>query len=400
MPKKVIITILFTFVIGIGMGFAGKSLATGSYQSQINEANAKKKAYEQKKSALEQDIAALEKDKANVLVYVEKLDKRLEKANNEIAQLNTKVAKQNNSLAKTKKQLKKAQVTEKKQYVTMCRRIKYMYENTSSEYLDLIFAADSVSDFLNRAEYVEKISEYDRTILKKYKKTKQRIRNKKQKITKTIADLNSLKEEVELEKNAVARLAANKEAELRSYNSNISKSQTQVAAYQKQVAAQEQAVENLLAAERRRIEEQNKNSGSSDDYKTSNTKFRWPLKIAGTITSTFGKRSSPTAGASSYHQGIDIGVSSGTPIVAAAQGTVVTAAYSSGEGNYIMIHHGGSTYTIYMHCSRLAVSRGAKVSQGQVIGYVGSTGISTGPHLHFGISIGGSYRNPLNYVSR
>lgn len=151
-------------------------------------------------------------------------------------------------------------------------------------------------------------------------------------------------------------------------------------------------------------------SDSSDsEHTTSNTatdsnpsvgvSFRWPLGVAGKITSNFGNRESPTAGASTYHKGIDISAPAGTAIYAAAAGKVVTAQYSSSAGNYIMIYHGNSTYTVYMHCSSLSVSVGQSVEQGQAIGAVGSTGYSTGAHLHFGISINGSYVNPLSYVS-
>ena len=144
-------------------------------------------------------------------------------------------------------------------------------------------------------------------------------------------------------------------------------------------------------------------SGLSESYeelsRDCNGTLRWPLNVSGRISSGFGPRTSPTAGASSYHRGLDIAVAYGTPIVAAGDGTVATASYSSSEGNYVMISHGNRLYTIYMHCSRLAVSAGDKVSRGQVIAYVGSTGISTGPHLHFGVSKNGSYVNPLSYVS-
>lgn len=104
-------------------------------------------------------------------------------------------------------------------------------------------------------------------------------------------------------------------------------------------------------------------------------------------------------GASTYHKGIDIGAPTGTKIVAAAGGTVVTATYDSSCGNYIRIYHGNSTYTIYMHCSKLLVSKGDEVRQGQEIGLAGSAGISTGSHLHFGITVNGEYKNPQNYVS-
>ncbi len=130
-----------------------------------------------------------------------------------------------------------------------------------------------------------------------------------------------------------------------------------------------------------------------------NISFKWPCPSSSRITSNFGDRESPTEGASSNHKGMDIGASTGADIIAAADGEVVIATYSYSAGNYIMIDHGGGVSTVYMHCSQLLVSKGAKVKQGQVIAKVGSTGYSTGPHLHFGIRSGGTYVNPRNYVS-
>ena len=159
-----------------------------------------------------------------------------------------------------------------------------------------------------------------------------------------------------------------------------------------------------MEAEIRRQEEEARKkaeaSGKSYTVKSlGNTSFIWPCPSSSRITSNFGGRESPTEGASSNHQGIDIGASTGSNILAAASGVVTIATYSSSAGNYVMISHGGGVSTVYMHCSSLLVSEGEQVSQGQVIAKVGSTGYSTGPHLHFGIRSGGSYVNPLNYVS-
>ncbi|HEX3078331.1 MAG TPA: M23 family metallopeptidase, partial [Lachnospiraceae bacterium] len=212
----------------------------------------------------------------------------------------------------------------------------------------------------------------------------------------------------------------------------------QVSEFNNAIEEQEALIEELLEAERKRVEEeerrkkeeekrrkeeeerkkqeqqqqqqQNNNSSNSNntsdnssdsdnDNTSSSTSFTWPCPSSHTITSSFGYRNSPTAGASSYHQGIDIGAPSGTSIVAAGTGTVVTASYSGAAGNFIMISHGNGVFTVYMHCSQLLVSVGDSVSKGQKIGLVGSTGISTGPHLHFGVSVNGSYVNPLNYVN-
>lgn len=125
--------------------------------------------------------------------------------------------------------------------------------------------------------------------------------------------------------------------------------------------------------------------------------FTWPCPSSTRVTSDYGTRVSPTSGASSNHKGIDIGASAGAAIVAAANGTVKAANYSSAAGNYVMIDHGGGLYTVYMLVPRLRFGRNS-VSAGQTIAYVGSTGISTGNHLHFGVSLNGSYVSPWSYL--
>ena len=154
-------------------------------------------------------------------------------------------------------------------------------------------------------------------------------------------------------------------------------------------------IENQIAAEAAKKAQELEASGGV----VSASGFMWPCPSSHRITSYFGPRSQPTAGASTNHKGIDIGAASGSTIVASADGVVTTATYSSSAGNYIVISHGGGISTVYMHCSSLYVSVGTKVSQGQSIAAVGSTGYSTGPHLHFGVIKNGTYVNPLDYVS-
>ncbi len=137
-------------------------------------------------------------------------------------------------------------------------------------------------------------------------------------------------------------------------------------------------------------------SGSSSSSSYSSTGMIWP--VSGSITSSFGYRSAPTAGASSFHRGIDIAAGYGTSVGAAASGTVITTGFQSAMGNYVVISHGNGVNTWYEHLASFAVSAGSTVSQGQTIGYVGMTGVTTGPHLHFGVTVGGSYVNPLAYL--
>ncbi|MFI3213211.1 MAG: M23 family metallopeptidase, partial [Eubacteriales bacterium] len=177
--------------------------------------------------------------------------------------------------------------------------------------------------------------------------------------------------------------------EITAYESDISTQQEAIEAYEEELAQQTQLISDLEKA----ISELE----SSLTY--DGGMFQWPVPSYKYISSDYGYRINPITGAEQFHSGVDMAAASGAPILAAYDGQVVAAAYSSSMGNYIMIDHGDALYTIYMHCSALYVSTGATVSKGDKIAAVGTTGSSTGNHLHFGVRLNGSYVNPWNYLS-
>lgn len=411
-----------------------------SFASSIQDAEGTLNNLETEKKELESKIADLEKEKGNITEYISKLDKQLSELSTEIDALQLDIDETEQLLSKTQVELEQVKTQQVDQYGTMKARIKYMYENGSDDYMSMIMGAESITDLLNRAEYVNKISQYDKTLYERFDATRISIEQKEATIQQSLKKLNNLNSKLELEKDSVNTLIDNKTKEVQKYTNNINSAQAEVVAFNAEIEKQEALIEQLLEEERKRIEEeerkrreeeerkkkeeeekkkqeaaQNANlgnssnssstgssSGSSDAGSQTNnsTGFRWPLKISGRISSYFGYRTSPTAGASTYHKGIDIAAATGTEIVAANGGTVTSAGYSSAMGYYVMIYHGNSTYTVYMHCNSLKVSSGDQVSKGQGIATLGSTGISTGPHLHFGLSVNGNYVDPLKYVSQ
>lgn len=431
--------------------FAGQSVL--GYAGEIEKAKNNKTALEQKKEETESKIKELEKEKNDILNYIEKLDMELNKLTGEVDKLEGKIKTANSNLKATKAELAKAKAKEKEQYSIMKSRIKYMYENGDIGILEILIQSDNFSDMLNQMEYKEKITEYDNGLLENYKRLKEEVTKKEKEQKAQLEELKNIKDEKTFEQGTIEKLVKDKGTEVAKYEGNIEKSQTLSAQYSQKIDDQENVIEQLLEAQRKRIEEEERrkkeeeerrrkeeeekrkqeeenrkqqeaqnsgtdnssadnsssdnNSGSSDNSSSDNggssgasaQGFIWPVPSSSRITSGFGYRSQPTEGASTYHKGIDIGAPTGTKIIAAAGGSVVTAAYSVSGGNYIMIYHGNSTYTIYMHCSKLLVSAGDEVSQGQEIALVGSTGISTGSHLHFAVTVNNDYKNPLNYVS-
>ena len=400
--KKYYFYFLFSFCVVLFVLAGERTLAEESdaikkYDQQISDAEKQRKDFTKKAEELQNEMEEIEKSKDETLVYIEKLDKKSAALEESLVDLKNRINKSSEELDAASTELKEAETTEEKQYSTMKKRIKYMYENGTQDYLEILFSSRDISDLLNRTEYIGKISSYDQSIFENYKEIKQQITQKKSEIEARLSELKELQAEETAEKDTLTALTKNKKEELRKYNEKLDISQEKSAEYARQAAEAEAEVEKLLQERQAEIDRQNSmGSGNSGG----DGSLRWPLSISGRISSGFGKRSSPTAGASTYHKGLDIAAPAGTPIVAAAEGKVVTAAYSSSAGNYVMISHGNSLYTVYMHCSRLAVKEGDMVGSGQVIAYVGSTGISTGAHLHFGVSKNGSYVDPQIYVSQ
>lgn len=388
-------------------------LSAQATKSGLSDAKNKKTALEAEKKKTEQELKNLEGLKSDTTAYVKKLDSSLESIGNELSKLNDDIDAKEKQIDTTKQELSEAKETEKSQYESMKLRIKYMYEKGDSTYVDLLMEAGSLSELLNRAEYITKISSYDRQKLDEYAATKEKIAEKEKALEEEHAELLNLQNETEAKQASVEKLLAAKQTELQNYETKIASAEGQISEYAKSIEAQENQIKSIEAEIKRKEEEARKKAEeekkeaaaankAAQTYKTvslGDISFTWPCPASGRITSGFGGRKSPTKGASSNHQGIDISAPTGTSIVAAAAGEVVIATYSSSAGNYVMISHGGGVYTVYMHASSLLVSQGQSVKKGQTIAKVGSTGYSTGSHLHFGVRVNGSYVNPTKYVS-
>ena len=388
-------------------------LSAQATKSGLSDAKNKKTALEAEKKKTEQELKNLEGLKSDTTAYVKKLDSSLESIGNELSKLNDDIDAKEKQIDTTKQELSEAKETEKSQYESMKLRIKYMYEKGDSTYVDLLMEAGSLSELLSKAEYITKISSYDRQKLDEYAATKEKIAEKEKALEEEHAELLNLQNETEAKQASVEKLLAAKQTELQNYETKIASAEGQISEYAKSIEVQENQIKSIEAEIKRKEEEARKKAEeekkkaaaankAAQTYKTvslGDISFTWPCPASGRITSGFGGRKSPTKGASSNHQGIDISAPTGTSIVAAAAGEVVIATYSSSAGNYVMISHGGGVYTVYMHASSLLVSQGQSVKKGQTIAKVGSTGYSTGSHLHFGVRVNGSYVNPTKYVS-
>lgn len=364
-------------------------------QNAIGEAQKQKNALQSGLTDVKKLVAELESSKKSLKDYVTKLDANLAEIEKKIAELKDLIDEKEEEIDQTQEALEKAIDVEEEQYAAMKRRIQFMYENGQTFYLDMIFAAENFSDMLNRMEFVKKLAEYDRQKLEEYRETRAQIEELKEELEAEKIVLDAAKETVEEEQASVNALIASKEREIKAYDSDIGNKSQLIQEYEAEIAAQNAAIaalEQAVAEERKKLEEANR-------PKYDGGKFKWPAPSYTRISDDYGNRIHPILGVQQFHNGIDMAAPSGSPILAAYNGEVVAAAYNASMGNYVMIDHGDSVYTIYMHASALYVSKGQQVSRGDRIAAVGSTGRSTGPHLHFSVRVGGSYVSPWNYLS-
>lgn len=371
------------------MWFSKNVYATSD--ASVEQARKDKADAEAKRDEAQKGLDILEDIKSGIQSAIVDLDMSITKMQAKITELEMDQKELEDSIQQTQADLETAKAAEEKQYEMMKQRIQMVYESGNKSYLDVLLKASSMTDVMNKMEYTSQVSLYDYNMLTELKDARAQVAAMEQKLETDLAANESLQAEVTSEKENMEDLVDEKTAEVEKYNASIATQQEEVDKYNQAVAEAESII---AAAEQSALA--NNTTTSATTY--TGGAFTWPVPGCYSISSYFGTRTSPTAGASSNHKGIDIPCSSGTPVVAAASGTVIVATYNYAEGNYVAIDHGGGVVTLYMHNSSLAVSAGQSVTAGQTIAYAGSTGVSTGPHCHFGVRVNGGYVDPLSYL--
>lgn len=365
-------------------------------QEEIEQTQNQRKQLEGGLTDVKQIINSLEQSKSNLASYVSQLDKELTSAQERITELTEMIDQKEDEIIQTKAELDEALTKEAAQYESMKARIKNMYERGNSFYLEAIFRASSFGDMLNRADYVEKITESDRKIFDQFKTTREYVEVCKAQLEAEQELLGQAKDEVEKEQEALETLISEKQTEIDAYEADIHDKETLLKEYEAEIAARNaeiKALEDAVKAEQAALE-----AASNPKRKYDGGMFAWPAPSYTRISDDYGNRMHPLLGVTKFHSGVDMAAPGGSPILAAYDGTVIAAAYSASMGNYIMINHGDNLYTIYMHASALYVTKGDEVVKGQKIAAVGTTGRSTGNHLHFGVRLNGNYVNPWGYL--
>lgn len=347
------------------------------------------KAAEQKADELEGQKEAAETEKAE-------LAERLESIIAEMEDTQEKLAVKEEEVEQVENELIQARIDAENQYESMKSRIKFMYEGGNTRFIELLFESENMGDFLNKAEYILKISEYDRDELIRYQDTVKSVEEKEAQVQKEYDELSDLQEELVEKQSEVEDLIESNAAQIADIQSQISANEKTLQELKEKAAEAERIRQEQLAAQ------SSGNSGgssvsepSSGNVVSGNGYFTHPCPGYTYQSSYFGEIREFEVGG---HKGNDYAAPTGTPTYAAAAGTVTIAGYSPSAGNWVVINHGNGLTTKYMHHSSICVSTGQYVEKGQQIGYVGSTGQSTGPHLHFQVEEYGVPVNPDKYL--
>jgi murein DD-endopeptidase MepM/ murein hydrolase activator NlpD len=378
--------------------------AEGLTNDKIRESEESKKQAEEEKKALKSNLtdvksllASLETSKSNLETYIQELDADLADINEKIDQLNRLISDKEFEIQITERELEEARNVEETQYNLMKKRVKFMYERGQASTVEMLLSSKSFVEFLNKAEVINRISAYDRRMLDSYIDAKDQVAEKEQTLISQKSDLEEAKAAVQNEQEAVEALMADKEQEITVFEGDINNKEAAIREYEAMIAEQDQIIKDLEAAileEKKRLLAEDKKAIVYDGGQ-----FKWPAPSYVRISDDYGNRIHPILGTQQFHNGVDMAAPNGSPILAAYDGEVIAASYSPTMGNYIMIDHGDGLITIYMHASSVSVSQGTMVARGEQIGCVGSTGRSTGPHLHFSVRENGQYVSPWNYLS-
>lgn len=364
-------------------------------QDAISQAQEDKKKLQSGLSDIKAMVAKLEKSKNDLESYVVELDGQLASLEEKIDALKEQIALKEEEVEQAKKDVEQAEAVSQKQYQDMKARLKYMYENSfKGSYMEVLLSAGSFSDLLNQAKYVEMLSAYDKRKLLEYRQNVEYLNLCRQTLEEEEEVLHEAEESLKKEQESVNTLISEKEKEIKAYQGDIDNQSAAIEDYEAEIAEQNAtiaALEKAVAADKAALAEQNR-------IKYDGGMFQMPCPGYTRISEQYGNRIHPILKTPQFHNGVDFAAPSGSAILAAYDGKVVGAAYNSSMGNYVMIDHGDGLYTIYMHASKLYVSNGQMVSKGDKIAAVGSTGRSTGPHLHFSVRLNGSYVSPWNYL--
>lgn len=407
--QKKLLKPIFSFALAFVMAaslFVGfiPTTASAVTQSEINDLKSQKAALSEQSASYEATISSL-KNKKNAQVELKTaLDSKLALTNQQIMNLEEQIKLHDALIERKTQEVGEAQVTADEQLEKYKKRVRAMEESGRYNYVEVLFGANSIGEFLSLIDDIGDIMKSDKELEDSYKESVVNLKEAKAEYEEVQTELKQnkvecaqLKDQLQVDITQAAAVITSLQADINENASVLSELDSQESALQSQI----QAKVNQLNEQKKAEEEANRNNnngGSSGGSTTGTGNLVWPSYCT-YISSRQGPRVHPITGEYKNHGGTDIAASYGSAIYAADSGRVVSSSdgWNGGWGNYVMIDHGNGMQTLYAHMSSRAVSVGQTVSRGQTIGYVGSTGWSTGAHCHFEIKIGGSLTDPMNY---
>ena len=389
--KRILRTVsaLLALVI-FAMAVVPVSPALAVSQSEIDALEEQRDELKAEREDMQAEIDALKDEQAGVLEQKRALDEQNEVYRQELELIEEQVELYTRLVDEKAAELEKAMAAEEEQLATYRQHVRAMEENGKYTYLSIIFGSKSLSELMSNLDMIGEIMEADKRIYDQYTEARERAEEIKAEYEATLEQLGEKQEEYEAEKAELEAKIAEASALIEQLEEEINSNYELYL----EVLAHEKALESDIQNKIAELERQ-----EAANSITSTGTYIWPLP-GYSPGSAYGWRMHPIFHEMRFHAGEDIGAPSGTPILAADSGVAtVIPDNGNGYGNYIMINHGGGRVTLYAHMSAFAISGGATVTQGQVIGYVGSTGNSTGPHLHFEVRVNGATTDPKQYFN-
>ena len=361
-------------------------------QSEINSLKEQAAELAQDKKELQNQLAAITSDKNAAMDKKQNIEQQINVVRSEIANANALISSYDQEIAEKEVELADAEEKQEKYYQLFCERVRSMEEDGTVSYWSILFDSSSFADLLDRANFVNEVIEYDNGVMDELEQARQAVADAK-------AAIESAKSEQEAELAVLQERQAElkeKEAEADALLSEIQEKEDEAQEALDAASAAAKAMDNEIAKKQQELEAQ---LAARNQTIVSESGYMWPLSGYYTLSSLYGGRIHPITGKPNNHGGIDIPAPKNTSILASKSGVVITSGYNSSYGNYVVVSHGSGNTTLYAHMSSRSVSVGQWVDQGDVLGITGSTGISSGPHLHFEITENGVRVDPLQYLT-
>lgn len=372
MKKRLAVILLLVVFIVSSINVYGKS------PNEVDKLKQEQEKINQQLKQTKSSINQIKTEKNSVSKQIAALDSRINQTENELEQVETQLSELEKQIAVTARELERASGDADNQKDLLKKRVRVMYENGNVGYLSVLLDSTNFGDFISRVDFLRKIISFDSQLLKKMKDYRNSVEEKKGQLQEELDQKEKLKNDISQKKEQVELSKEEKQKTLKELLSDLKELERQ---------------EDKLLEQANEIGKKIVALQSKADYVGGS--IGWPAPGYYKITSQYGYRIHPILKKKKLHTGIDISVPRGSDIVAGNAGKVIYSGYYGSYGNAVIIDHGGKISTLYAHNSKLLVKEGAIVSKGQVIAKSGSTGLSTGPHLHFEVRENGQHVDPM-----